>query len=354
MRKSNLWASVLSLSGLLVCRAQAQVERVWLTHRSNDPSRLVVSWTTKQPGEAPLLKAGTALRKATGSMTVELKSLTGEVLDEQEFRADDREKRLSVSAAKKDGAGFLVHEVQSSYQAGNTQIRVLLPEKVEKGRRYPVVYVLPVEAGRADHYGDGLLEVKKHGLHNRHQAIFVAPTFAHLPWYADHPTRGDIRQEAYLLKVVVPFIEKTYPAQTQAHGRMLLGFSKSGWGAFSLLLRHPAIFARAAAWDAPLMMEGPGRYGSGAIFDTRDNFEKYRVARLLQRRADQLGQEERLILLGHGNFRDDHQQAHALMDRLKVRHAYRDGPARKHDWHSGWVAEATELLLRTPPGAKAP
>jgi hypothetical protein len=33
------------------------------------------------------------------------------------------------------------------------------------------------------------------------------------------------------------------------------------------------------------------------------------------------------------------------MDRLKVAHEYRDGPARKHDWHSGWVKEAAELLL---------
>ena len=41
---------------------------------------------------------------------------------------------------------FLVHEVQSPYQAGKTEIRVLPPDKLEGGKRYPVVYVLPVEA----------------------------------------------------------------------------------------------------------------------------------------------------------------------------------------------------------------
>lgn len=32
--------------------AQAQVERIWLTHRSNDPSKIVVNWTTKSPGDS--------------------------------------------------------------------------------------------------------------------------------------------------------------------------------------------------------------------------------------------------------------------------------------------------------------
>ena len=39
----------------------------------------------------------------------------------------------------------------------------------------------------------------------KHKAIFVAPTFSHLPWYADHPSDASIRQETYFLKVVVPF-----------------------------------------------------------------------------------------------------------------------------------------------------
>ena len=34
------------------------------------------------------------------------------------------------------------------------------------------------------------------------------------------------------------------------------------------------------------------------------------------------------------------------MTKLKIEHDYRDGPARKHDWHSGWVAEAAELLFK--------
>lgn len=258
---------------------------------------------------------------------------------------DTEPKSPSISPAKNDANGFLVHEVRSPYQKGTTEIRVLLPDKMEEGKRYPVIYLLPVEAGRENRFGDGLVEVKKHDLHNKLQAIFVAPTFSHLPWYADHPADAAIRQETYFLKVVVDFIDKNYPVQPGKGGRLLLGFSKSGWGAWSLLLRHPEIFGKAAAWDAPLMMAEPNRYGMGEIFGTQKNFEEYQIAKLLERKAKELRKDRRLILLGYGSFREQHQQAHALMRKLQIEHVYRDGPARKHDWHSGWVSEGVEALL---------
>jgi S-formylglutathione hydrolase FrmB len=256
---------------------------------------------------------------------------------------------VQVSAAKTDADGFTAHEVVSPFQAGKTRIRVLLPDNHQPRPLCPAIYVLPVEAADERRYGDGLVEVKKRGLHNKHRAIFVAPTFSHLPWYADHPSDPAIRQETYFLEVVVPFVEKTYPVLAGPRGRLLLGFSKSGWGAWSLLLRHPDRFGRAAAWDAPLALDHPGPYGSGAIFGTPENFEKYHVGRLLAQKAAALGHRSRLILTGFDSFRRDHRQIHAQLDALEISHVYRDGPRRTHDWHSGWLSEAAELLLAAPP-----
>ena len=248
-----------------------------------------------------------------------------------------------VSPARIEDHGVRVHLIVSPFQRGQTQIRVLLPEILEVGQRYPVVYVLPVEARVESRFGDGLAEIIKHDLHNKHRAIFVAPTFSALPWYADHPTNQELRQETYFLQVVVPLIEKMYPAQTTIEGRRLLGFSKSGWGAWSMLLRHPNLFGRAAAWDSPMMLDAPGKYGSGEIFGTQANFEQYQISKLLQ--IARLDDAKRLILLGRGNFQREHEQVHKLMTSLKVPHTYHDGQLRKHDWHSGWVAEAVELLF---------
>lgn len=261
------------------------------------------------------------------------------------------EPQSMASSVSTDERGWLVHPVLSPYQSGPTAIRVLLPKRLDPDRRYPVVYVLPVEPREETRYGDGLLEVHQHDLHNEHQAIFVGPTFSDWPWYADHPTDDALRQETYFLNVVLPFVERTYPVSRTPRGRLLLGFSKSGWGAWSLLLRHPDTFGFAAAWDAPLMMTEVGSYGTGSIFGTQARFENYRPADLLRAKAAILRHDQRLILAGYGNFRQHHQQAHALLEDLAIPHEYRDGPQRKHDWHSGWVAEAVQSLFEaaSPP-----
>ncbi len=255
---------------------------------------------------------------------------------------------MTVSAARTTETGWRVHDVVSPFQSGTTEIHVLLPEERAPLQRLPVIYVLPVEAGRELRYGDATTEISKLAPSVRSQALFVTPTFTQLPWYADHPTDADIRQESHLLRCVLPFIERTYPAQPGRAGRRLLGFSKSGWGAWSLLLRHPQVFERAAAWDAPLLLAAPGKYGSGPIFGDQPNFEQYQISRLVRERAAELSGPPRLILLGYGNFRDEHVGMHAFLEELHVPHLYRDGPQREHTWHTGWVEEAVRELLAQP------
>lgn len=244
-----------------------------------------------------------------------------------------------------DDNGFLCHRVTSEYQGPGAEIKVLLPDKMEPGKRYPVVFVLPVEAKNGKVFGNGLVEIKKHDLHNKFGVICVEVTFSHLPWYADHPTDLKIRQETYFLKEVIPFLEKHYPVLATRAGRLLLGFSKSGWGAFSLLLRNPDIFEKAVAWDAPLMMAMPNKYGMGEIFGTQANFEKYQLSKLLESKSKELGKSPRLAILGYSNFREHHVQAHGLMKRLDIPHEYRDEKKSPHTWHSGWVEPGVRWLV---------
>jgi len=259
--------------------------------------------------------------------------------------SDSPDEVTTISTAIRGGRGSLMHEVTSSYQAGKTTIRILLPDRVEKSRQYPVLYVLPVEPRDEKRWGDSLLEVEKHDLHNKHGLICVFPTFSHLPWYGDHLIDRQIRQESYFLDVVVPFVDKMYPTTAKPDGRLLVGFSKSGWGAFTLLLRNPDVFGKAAAWDAPLMMERPDKYGMDKILPSGEAFEAYRVATLLRRKAKLFSREPRLIHAGYDNFREHHESAHRLMHELKIAHVYRDGPKRKHSWNSGWLSEAVATLV---------
>lgn len=250
----------------------------------------------------------------------------------------------TIAAAKRDAHGILVHAVESSFQDSATEIRVLLPDRIEKDKRYPVVYLLPVEPGNGTRWGDGLLLAKQLDLHNRHGVILVYPTFSRWPWYGDHPTNDRLRQETYFLKAVLPFVEKQYPARAEPNGRLLVGFSKSGNGALLLLLRHPDVFGRAAAFDAPLTLKGNG-YGSFEVFSTQEHFEKhYWLEKLAEQRAELLRKEKRLALIGHGSFRKAHQDFHEKLDALKIPHEYVDGPARKHAWEASWLNDALRFV----------
>ncbi|MBC8115979.1 MAG: ribosomal protein L7/L12 [Candidatus Saccharimonas sp.] len=255
-------------------------------------------------------------------------------------RADE----ATISSGEKAVEGWITHTVESEFQAKPTEIRVLLPDKLDPAQRHPVLYVLPVEAARESRYGDGLAEVKRCDLHNKHDLICVAPTFAHLPWYADHPADKSIRQESYFVKVIVPFIDEKYATRADKETRWLLGFSKSGWGAWSLLARHPDLFGRVAAWDAPLDMQRFDLYGAAQVFGTQEHFETYRVLPALTKSPTLALTTPRLILTGYDNFRTHHETAHRLLDEAKIPHVYRDGPKLKHVWDSGWVEEAVELL----------
>lgn len=242
-------------------------------------------------------------------------------------------------------AGERTHRIQSDLQSGETLVRTVTPSEVDGKRPLQTLYVLPVEAGVESRWGDAWAEVRDLDLANRHGLVVVLPTFSALPWYADHPTNPKLRQEKYFVEVVVPLVERNYPVVRDPEGRLLVGFSKSGWGAWSLLLRHLDLFGRAAAWDAPLMQPTPDRFGMGPIFGSIDNFERYRISRLLRKHASELRDSKRLVLTGYaGSFRDHHIKTHALLEELGIPHVYRDGPKRDHRWGSGWLDEAVALL----------
>ena len=176
----------------------------------------------------------------------------------QAGRSEARRPSLEDSVKVSEGSfhkerGTWRYAVSSQYQKGENLLEVLLPDRFDPTEAHRVLYVLPVETGIGGRYGDGLMEVKKLDAHNRHNLICVAIAFDQLPWFADHATDKQRQHETYITRVVVPFIESKYKTPGDASGRLLLGFSKSGWGAFSLILRNPQTFGKAASWDAPLM-----------------------------------------------------------------------------------------------------
>src|SRR5262245_21880128 len=88
-----------------------------------------------------------------------------------------------LAEAKKDADGFLAHAVAGKDQDTMTQIMVLLPDKLENSRRYPVLYVLQGSSASGDYFGHPLREIKKLDLHNKLGLICVMPLREKENWY---------------------------------------------------------------------------------------------------------------------------------------------------------------------------
>ena len=256
-----------------------------------------------------------------------------------------------ISSTQMDN-NFFSHRIASPYQADSTTIRILLPDNMIPGESYKVLYVLPVIENDNRRFGDGLSEIMKYGYHNKFKLICVAPEFTSLPWYADHATNSEQQDESHFLKTVIPFIDDQYPTLRSKEGRLLIGFSKSGWGAFSLLLRHPETFYRAVGWDIGIRVDaGPITEEERAeriqrLFGSLANFEEYRISSLLKERGNQLGEKERFFYYNtEGKRGPGGIEIHRLMVELGIPHRYLFEIKRKHRWDSGWIPEAVRFLV---------
>jgi enterochelin esterase-like enzyme len=256
--------------------------------------------------------------------------------------------------------GFWQIWCDSDYQNGAVRVEVLLPASMEKGKKYPVVYVLPVigdEGVGNPKYGDGLIEAKKAGVADRYGVICIRPSFTEVPWYGNHATDPKVRQEDYILKDLIPAVEKNWPVRSDAEGRWLVGFSKSGWGAYTLLLRNPEVFGYAAAWDAPFMLDGEnsgknwGPMGISKVMGTKETMQQFLPARLVVAKADFLKQRKRLVLGAGIDWKGQSVAMHALLEKEGIPHACRPDLLLKHRWDSGWFGPMTEELVDVAAGS---
>jgi hypothetical protein len=237
-------------------------------------------------------------------------------------------------------SGLEIWVITSDYQEMPCKLFVLLPDKLDRTKQYKVLYVLPALAGGGGDPVDGMLEARKLDLANKFNILCVGPGFSRMPWYADSDSNPHFRYDSYLPDVVVPFIDKTYPTIAKPEGRLLIGFSKSGLGSVSLLVRHPDVFGRAGAWDAPLTQTNrPEFYCSDAYFKTN-----YSIPTLLKEKAELfVGKPARFAMAGRGF--GGIAPVHQLMEQLKIPHYCDEGLVGNHAWNSGWLAPLVEVLM---------
>ena len=245
------------------------------------------------------------------------------------------------------------YDVESEYQNGRHGIHVLVPDGYRQGKTHRVLYALPAQAESDKSQMDALRLFEEMDAHNRYELIIVQMGLEKEPWYGDHAVDLKVRQASYLKEFVVPFIETRYATPGIPEGRLLLGFSKSGWGAFSLLLWYPEFFGYAAAWDAPIMFQ-EFHYGMEGIYGTPEQLARYRPDLLMVSQKKLLQERTRLVLTGEKYWGTmvpapgggSHTvEAHELLKREGIPHFYDDSVVVEHRWDSIWMEPTLKALM---------
>lgn len=233
-------------------------------------------------------------------------------------------------------------------------VRVLLPNGYEKGtERFPVLILLHGLGGDYRNWVDKTaLELKSRSL----GLIIVMPDGGN-SWYTDSATEPKDAYDSYIVKELIPYVDKEFRTIARRESRMVAGLSMGGFGALKFALKYPQLFSAAGSFsgalDAPLRdADNPflrpsiekvfgrsddSRRKTDEIFSLVDRLTEEQVKALPFIYLD-CGTEDWLI----GTNRDFSQR---LISK-KIPHEFRQLPGR-HDWRywNSQIGQFLDLIL---------
>lgn len=234
--------------------------------------------------------------------------------------------------------------------------RVALPKNYasNSSERFPVIYLLHGLTGHYDNWGD---KGKISEYLAPYNFIVVMPEGDN-GWYTDSASVPQDKYESYIVKELIPEIDKKFRTNSARNGRIIAGLSMGGYGSLKFGLKYPEMFQLvgsfsgalgAASWSEKTtgnswkaltdsIMSVYGAEGS----ETRKDNDIYKIVREMP--ADKMkalpfmyidcGTEDSLIALNR--------EFDALLFEKKIPHEYRQLPGA-HNWQY-WEAQIQEFF----------
>jgi chemotaxis methyl-accepting protein methylase len=228
-------------------------------------------------------------------------------------------------------------------------VRVLPPHHPSINYPHSFLFDLPVEPGLAQStYGNGLNELQRLGVQNQYNATIVEPIFAIDSWYADNPSDTTINFETFMSKYLPAWVDRNF-ATSGAEKNLLVGLSKSGYGALDLLFKHPSLFDAAAAFDFPADMKAYDDFGSSSSrnYGTDTNFQNnYRLTNtFIDTWKAPFTTAERIWISEGPTFQTHVANFSALLRSQGVSHSLSIQINDAHTWSGGWLSDAVSGLF---------
>ena len=130
---------------------------------------------------------------------------------------------------------------------------VITPDNYDKGKHYPVVYLLH---GYSGNYADWITKAASVASNaDQYNLIIVCADGDYNSWYFDSPVDSSKRYETYVSKELVGFIDSNYATVATPKGRAITGLSMGGHGALYLALKHLDVFGVAGSMSGGVDLE---------------------------------------------------------------------------------------------------
>ena len=256
-------------------------------------------------------------------------------------------------------------QLQSKLVNATLPYNVILPAdyRTSKTTRYPVLYLLH---GLGGHYSDWLTRTNVADYAAQYRMIVVMPE-GNDSWYVDGAAGSNDKYESYILKELMPDVDKRYRTIQARYGRAVAGLSMGGYGAIKYGLKYPSTFAFAgsvsgafgvtrytekemggASWEPFLKIFGP--VGSETrkandVFEITRALTPGRIASLPYFYFD-CGTED-----AAQHFNPNRELSGIFLEK-KIPHEYRELPGN-HSW-AYWDQQVKEVLRIAAEKLRAP
>lgn len=233
---------------------------------------------------------------------------------------------FSAKAAKTDTI-----QVFSPSMKKSIKTCVITPDDYKKSnKKFPVVYLLHGYSGNygswAKDFKDLARQVDQYGF----IVIGVDGNFS--SWYFDSPIDPTFKYETYVIKELIPFVDKNYKTIASREGRAISGLSMGGHGALYLSFRHQDVFGAAGSMSGgvdirPFPENWDIKKRLGTLTEFPENWEKNTVTNMLELVKD--NKLKMIIDCGVDDFfMDVNRELHNKMLTLKINHDYIERPGK--------------------------
>lgn len=125
---------------------------------------------------------------------------------------------------------------------------------------------------------------------------------------------------------------------------VLIGFSKSGLGAWNLSREMSRKPCATIIFDAPVVRQSLPPWGTSPFYADDEAWQADLPIRSIQAFGDVMSPQHQLILISGEGFHEEMSRFSTALVDAGVDHAFLPRPTMKHHWNAGWLAEGLRRI----------